>query len=37
MKAGMNVGDVLRGGDELQSLGRIYTTVDDHTWAVLDV
>ncbi|KAK5118186.1 hypothetical protein LTR85_008166 [Meristemomyces frigidus] len=36
-RSGMDVGEVLRGGDELQGLGMIYTTVDDHTWAILDV
>lgn len=36
-RSGMDVGEVLKGGDELQSLGLIYTTVDDHTWAILDV
>ena len=37
MRAEMEVADVLKAGDELQSLGLIYTTVDDHTWALLDV
>ncbi|KAK5134060.1 hypothetical protein LTR08_006950 [Meristemomyces frigidus] len=36
-RSGMDVGEVLKGGDELQSLGMIYTTVDDSTWAILDV
>lgn len=33
----MDVGDVLKAGDELQGHGLIYTTLDDHTWALLDV
>ncbi|KAK4544472.1 hypothetical protein LTR36_004363 [Oleoguttula mirabilis] len=36
-RSGMDVGEVYKGGDELQSLGMIYTTVDDQTWAILDV
>lgn len=36
-RSGMDVGEVLKGGDELSSLGLIYTTVDDQTWAILDV
>lgn len=36
-RAGMELNEVMKGGDELQSMGLIYTTVDDHTWAVLDV
>jgi replication factor A2 len=28
--------DVLRAGDDLLAGGLIYTTVDDHTWAVLE-
>lgn len=37
LQTGMDVSDVQKGGDELQGLGVIYTTVDDHTWAILDV
>ena len=37
MRTKMEVPDVLKAGDELQSHGLIYTTVDDHTWAVLDM
>ncbi|PSK59252.1 hypothetical protein B9Z65_3576 [Elsinoe australis] len=37
MRTGMEVADVLKAGDELQSMGLIYTTVDDHTWALLDL
>lgn len=37
MRTGMEVAEVLKAGDELQGLGLIYTTVDDHTWALLDM
>ena len=33
---GMQVSEVLKAGDELVGLGKIYTTVDDSTWAILD-
>ena len=33
----MEISEVMRAGDELQGLGLVYTTVDDHTWALLDV
>ncbi|KAF1923949.1 replication protein A, subunit RPA32 [Didymella exigua CBS 183.55] len=33
---GLESVDVLRAGDDLLSGGLIYTTVDDHTWAVLE-
>ncbi|KAL1303743.1 hypothetical protein AAFC00_007086 [Neodothiora populina] len=36
-RTGMDTNDVLKAGDELQGIGVIYTTVDDHTWALLDV
>ncbi|GAB7352457.1 hypothetical protein MBLNU459_g2867t1 [Dothideomycetes sp. NU459] len=36
-RTGMEVADVLKAGDELQGSGHIYTTVDDHTWALLDI
>lgn len=36
-RTGMEVNDVLKAGDELQGIGVIYTTVDDHTWALLDI
>lgn len=36
-RTSMEVADVLKAGDELQGLGLIYTTVDDHTWALLDI
>lgn len=37
MRTDMEVADVLKAGDELQGMGLIYTTVDDHTWALLDI
>ncbi|KAF2152321.1 nucleic acid-binding protein [Myriangium duriaei CBS 260.36] len=37
MRTSMEVSDVLKAGDELQGMGLIYTTVDDHTWAVLEM
>jgi len=33
---GMQINDVEKAGDELLGNGVIYTTVDDHTWAILD-
>ena len=36
-RSGMDMGEVLKAGDELSGLGMIYTTVDDSTWAILDV
>jgi replication factor A2 len=33
---GLPANDVFKAGDELLSLGQIYTTVDDETWAVLE-
>lgn len=36
-RTGLEVSEVLKGGDELQSNGLIYTTVDDHTWAILEI
>jgi replication factor A2 len=33
----MDVSEVEKGGAELTNHGVIYTTVDDHTWAVLDL
>lgn len=36
-RLGLQTGDVLRAGDELLDMGVIYTTVDDHTWAMLNV
>ena len=37
MQTGLDISNVAKGGDELQSLGVIYTTVDDNTWAILDI
>lgn len=36
-RVNVDVNEVLKAGDELQGLGMIYTTVDDHTWAILEV
>ena len=36
-RSGLEIAEVLKGGDELMNIGMIYTTVDDHTWALLDV
>jgi len=36
-KLGIDVADVARAGDELLSGGLIYTTIDDQTWAILEV
>ncbi|OCL07047.1 replication factor A2 [Glonium stellatum] len=36
-KLNMDMGEVARAGDELLSIGVIYTTVDDVTWAILEV
>lgn len=33
----MEISEVMKAGDELQGAGLVYTTVDDHTWALLDV
>jgi replication factor A2 len=33
----MEISEVQKAGDELQNYGLVYTTVDDHTWALLDV
>ena len=35
-RLGMDSGAAARAGDELLEAGVIYTTVDDHTWAVLE-
>lgn len=34
---GMDSNDVAKAGDELLTNGLIYTTVDDYTWALLDL
>lgn len=36
-RTGMDMADVAKAGDELLTEGKIYTTVDDTTWALLDV
>lgn len=35
--ANMDISEVLKAGEELTGSGAIYTTVDDHTWAILDM
>ena len=37
MQTGLDIMEVQKAGDELQGLGLIYTTVDDNTWAILDI
>ncbi|KAM3424653.1 hypothetical protein BST61_g6641 [Cercospora zeina] len=34
---GMELTEVYKAGDELMGLGKVYTTVDDMTWALLDL
>ena len=34
---GMDLSEVQKAGEELQGMGMIYTTVDDHTWSLLDI
>ncbi|THW09505.1 replication protein A, subunit RPA32 [Aureobasidium pullulans] len=36
-RTGMDVADVLKGADELQAMGKIYPTVDDQTWCLLEM
>ncbi len=36
-KLGMQVADVLKAGEELVGHGKIYTTIDDNTWAILEM
>ena len=36
-RLGVETVDVQQSGDELLNFGIIYTTEDDHTWAILDV
>lgn len=36
-RIGMDMSEVLKAGEELTGLGKVYTTVDDLTWAILDV
>jgi replication factor A2 len=35
-KLGIDTAEVAKAGDDLLSGGLIYTTVDDHTWAILE-
>jgi replication factor A2 len=37
MQIPMEVAEVQKAGQELQDLGMIYTTLDDYTWAVLEL
>ncbi|KAI7328792.1 hypothetical protein KC315_g6463 [Hortaea werneckii] len=36
-RANMEMAEVLKGAEELTGAGMLYTTVDDQTWAILDV
>lgn len=36
-EAGLELSEVMKAGDELMALGKVYTTVDDLTWALLDL
>jgi replication factor A2 len=36
-QTGLELSDVYKAGDELMGMGKIYTTVDDLTWALLDL
>ena len=36
-RAQMEIADVGKGADELLDSGMIYTTVDDNTWAILNI
>lgn len=35
-RLGLELNQVVQGAQEMESLGLLYTTLDDHTWAVLD-
>lgn len=37
MRTHMEISEVEKGGQELTDLGKIFTTVDDHTWAILNI
>ncbi|CAK4034895.1 related to single-stranded DNA binding 30K chain [Lecanosticta acicola] len=37
MRVGLEMSEVMKAGDELLSGGKIYTTVDDATWALLEL
>jgi replication factor A2 len=36
-RLGMDVNEVVRGGDQLMEFGLIYSTVDECTWAILNM
>jgi replication factor A2 len=36
-RVNMELSEVMKAGDELLGLGRVYTTVDDATWAILEI
>ncbi|KXS97286.1 hypothetical protein AC578_4573 [Pseudocercospora eumusae] len=36
-QVGLEISEVMKAGDELMGLGKVYTTVDDLTWALLDL
>lgn len=36
-RIGMEITEVKKAADELMGLGKVYTTVDDDTWALLDI
>jgi replication factor A2 len=36
-RCSLELSDVLKAADELLALGKVYTTIDDHTWAILDI
>ena len=36
-RLGMDINEVIRGGDQLMELGLIYSTVDESTWALLNM
>lgn len=36
-RLGMDVNEVIKGGDQLLGLGLIYSTVDESTWAILNM
>lgn len=35
-RTGMEIDEVIRGAQEMENSGTLYTTVDDHTWALLE-
>lgn len=36
-RCSLELSEVMKAADELLNLGKVYTTVDDHTWAILDI